>query len=52
MSARFLIGSLQRHLAAIFAGDRRLGRPVDKIRNFEKKNFFLVNCLLDSIATG
>ena len=30
------MGSLWRHLAAISAGDRRRGRPVDKIRNFEE----------------
>ena len=36
MVSDFLIGSLQRHLAAISAGDRRRGRPVDKIRKFEK----------------
>ena len=40
-----LIRSLQRYLAAISAGDRRQGRPVDKIRIFVL--FFLVNCLLD-----
>ena len=37
MWCQILIGSLQRHLAAIIAGNRRRGRPVDKIR------FFLLN---------
>ena len=32
----FFIGSLQRHTAAIFAGERRRGTPVDKIKNVEK----------------
>ena len=31
-----LIGSLQRHLVAIFANNCCCGRPVGKIRNFEK----------------
>ena len=34
---RLLIGSLKRHLAAIYGGDRRHGRPVGNIRNFDKK---------------
>ena len=42
---KILIGSLQRNLAAISAGDRRCGRPVENIMNFE--DIFLVNCLLD-----
>ena len=40
MGCQIFIGSLQRHLAAISASDRRRGRPVDKIYNFlEKKTF-------------
>ena len=33
---KYLIGSIQRHLAAISAGNRLRGRSVDKIGNFEK----------------
>ena len=36
---RFSIESLKRHLAAIFDGDRRRGRPVNRIRNFENISF-------------
>ena len=35
----FWIGSLQRHIAAISAGNPCRGGPVDKIRNFEEKSF-------------
>ena len=35
---QFFIGSLQRHLAAIFAGDRCRSRPVEKI--FKKNQVF------------
>ena len=34
---QILIGSLQRHIAAIFAGNPCRGGPVDKIRNFEEE---------------
>ena len=40
MCVRFFIGSLDCHLAAISAGDRRLGRPVDKMRIIEEKKLF------------
>ena len=42
-----MIGSLKRHLTAIFGGDRRRNKPVDKIRNFEKKKLLvkkLIHC--------
>ena len=42
----FLIGDLYGHLATIFTSDCRRSRPLDKIRNFEKKKL-LVGCLLD-----
>ena len=48
----YLRGSLQRHLAAIFACDCCSGRPVDNIRNFGRRKQLLVNCLLDSLGTG
>ena len=34
-----LIGGLLRHLTVIFASELRTGRPLDKFRNFEEKNF-------------
>ena len=46
-----MIGSLERHLAAIFGGERRRGRPVDKIKNFEEKKVLVKNYYTGSAAT-